>query len=297
MAATGLQRFDDDDIRLVSLFADQAAIAIENGRLYDASQREVSERRRVEEALRRERDFIANILETAEALVAVLDPQGWIMMFNRKCQQVSGYTEHEVLGRVLWEFLIPAEDVEAVRQALTAAPALRRPTYLENPWLTKDGRRAPVIWSNSVFWDADGNPVYLIVTGLDASERVAHEREIQRRNQELTVLYQVVRAASASLDPVEVFKQVTTTLAEVGQYPIVATHAKVDGQFEQCGAVGLENSAPLAFGRVSIDASCRPGNPSSSPMSVEIRITIASSRRSRPKSAYRSSSMARSWAR
>ncbi len=232
------ERFDDDDIRLVSLFADQAAIAIENGRLYDASQREVAERRRIEEALRRERDFIANILDTADALVAVLDPRGWIMMFNRKCQQISGYTEHEVLGRVLWEFLIPPENLGEVREALTAAPSRRLPSYFENPWLTKDGHKVPVIWSNSIIWDAAGEPVYMIVTGLDASERVAHEQEIQQRNQELTVLYQVSRAAGALLDPVEVFRQVTTTLADVGQYPIVTAYAKVDGQFELCGAVG-----------------------------------------------------------
>ena len=44
--------FDDEEMRLLSLFAEQAAVAIEKARLYEQAQLEVAERRRVEEALR-----------------------------------------------------------------------------------------------------------------------------------------------------------------------------------------------------------------------------------------------------
>ena len=125
--------------------------------------------------MRRERDFVASVLDTSEAFVIMLDPQGWIMMFNRKCQEVSGYDEYEVLGRVIWDFLIPAEDVDRVRLALQVTSDRRPPRYFENPWLTKHGQRVPVLWSNSVVWNQVGEPVYLILTGLDASERVERE--------------------------------------------------------------------------------------------------------------------------
>jgi len=42
------------------------------------------------EALRRERDLVSAILDTADALVVVLDPQGHIVRFNRVCERTTG---------------------------------------------------------------------------------------------------------------------------------------------------------------------------------------------------------------
>ena len=46
-------QFSAEEVRLASMFADQAAIAVQNARLYGAAQQELAERRRAEEALRR----------------------------------------------------------------------------------------------------------------------------------------------------------------------------------------------------------------------------------------------------
>ena len=45
--------------------------------------RDVTERRAMEEALRRERDFAESLVETAQAIVLVLDRDGRILRFNR----------------------------------------------------------------------------------------------------------------------------------------------------------------------------------------------------------------------
>jgi PAS domain S-box-containing protein len=71
----------------------------------------------------------------------------------------------------------------------------------------------------------------------------------------LAILYSVLQAATASLDPEEVCAQIATTLSEVGSYPLVGICLKVDGQFKQVSAVGWDEDAQAdvstgVYGRV-----------------------------------------------
>lgn len=142
---------------------------------------DVTERKLAEEALREERDFSTAVLETAGALVVVLDTSGRIRRFNRACAVLTGYAEEEVLGKPVWLF-IPPEDVEGVRQewstlsTLSALSAGVRKSSHENHWLTKDGTRRLIEWSNTVLLGANGEIQHVIGTGLDITE--------QRRSQE-----------------------------------------------------------------------------------------------------------------
>jgi len=56
LSRSGVGAFDEDHARLLSTFANQAAMAIENARLYERAQQEIVERKRAEESLRRAHD-------------------------------------------------------------------------------------------------------------------------------------------------------------------------------------------------------------------------------------------------
>ncbi len=68
---TGL--FFDDQIRLVSLFADQAAIAVRNARLYEQAQQEIAARQQVQDSLERRNRQLALLNEASRALGSTLD--------------------------------------------------------------------------------------------------------------------------------------------------------------------------------------------------------------------------------
>jgi len=124
--------------------------------------------------------FMTAILDTVDALVVVLDSQGCILHFNRACEQTTGYSFEEVRGRHVWDrFLIPEEigSVKAVFEELRTASL---PNQHENYWLTKDGDRRLIAWSNTTLQDDEGSVTHVIVTGADITERKQLEEEYRQ---------------------------------------------------------------------------------------------------------------------
>jgi PAS domain S-box-containing protein len=141
-----------------------------NGKRVLASVVDISERKLAEQTLRKERDFIDAVLETAGALVVVLDREGRILRFNRACEQTTGYSSEEVMGRHIWDlFIVPDEiaDVKAVFEQLRGGEP--RNDY-ENYWKGKNGFLRRISWSNTVLTDSRGNVEYVVATGLDVTD-------------------------------------------------------------------------------------------------------------------------------
>jgi diguanylate cyclase (GGDEF)-like protein/PAS domain S-box-containing protein len=111
--------FSDEQVRLAILFADQAAIAIENAHLYEAIQHELVERQKAEENLR----LAAKVLETTAEGLFITDAASNIISVNHAFTQITGYEREEVIGKNALEIHRDANDVEYFTQtwAMVAA--------------------------------------------------------------------------------------------------------------------------------------------------------------------------------
>jgi PAS domain S-box-containing protein len=138
----------------------------------------VTEKVRNDGALRREREIISEVPDTAGALVVVLDREGHIVRFNRACERTTGYSFDEVQGKLLWDLFLVPEEVEPVKAVFEALQAGQFPNECENCWATKDGGRRLIAWSNTALLGADGAVEYVIGTGIDVTER--RQAESQR---------------------------------------------------------------------------------------------------------------------
>ena len=181
-----------EDTPAMAVFAHQVAVALENARLHEQVKRE-----RVEE-----RDFSRTVLQIAESLIVILDAEGRIVLFNRKAQELTGYTEEEVLGRAFWDFLVPEGCVELHRQLFAHFKAdwQGRDRCFEKPWLTKDGRERLISWCNAVVEDAQGNPRYIVLSGIDVTEERRAQEAERRQLAELEARQRLTRAILRTLD-------------------------------------------------------------------------------------------------
>ncbi|MCD6289803.1 MAG: PAS domain S-box protein [Anaerolineae bacterium] len=148
--------------------------------------RDVTEQKIVEEVLQSERDFIAAVLDTVDALVVVLNREGRIVRFNRACERIVGCSAGEAKSKHIWDLLSdPKEAAEARRafERLLSEGAIERH---ENSWVAVDGSRRLIEWSDTVLRGEDGRVEYVIGTGVDiteereAEEALAHERNLLR---------------------------------------------------------------------------------------------------------------------
>ncbi len=150
---------------------------------------DVTPRQQAVEELAREHRFISAVLDTVGALVVVLDGQGRIVRFNRECERVSGYRSDEMLGRRVWDELIPEPERQGVAEVFANLQAGHFPHHYENHWLTRHGEQRLIAWTNTVLLDAAGQVEFVIGTGLDITDRRRMEvtlRESEARLREIT---------------------------------------------------------------------------------------------------------------
>jgi len=125
-------------------------------------------------------DLVARILETLDALVVVLDPEGRILLFNRKCQDLTGHKESDVKGRLMWDLLVPERVRPDARQYFAELTSGHFSAAHVIPWLTRDGRERAISWMSSTIPDRKGKLAWVIATGLDTTERHGQRDELQR---------------------------------------------------------------------------------------------------------------------
>lgn len=140
--------------------------------------RDITERKKAEDALRTERNFVSAVLDTVGALVVVLDTDGRIVRFNRACEAITGFAFEEIRGKRMEEIFIVPEELEAVRSSIERIKAGNYPEEIENHWVTRSGSRRLIAWNNTALTDRRGAVEFIIATGIDITERREMEAQI-----------------------------------------------------------------------------------------------------------------------
>jgi PAS domain S-box-containing protein len=213
------------ELRLVSRQGPPLAVVLQsilaadpeqNGFVVRTAITDISARKRMEELLREERDFSAAVLETAGALVLVLDNTGRIVRFNHACELTTGYLSEAVEGKDFWDVLLPQDQLGPVQSVFAELRAGQFPSKHENDILTVRGKRRLVAWSNTVLKGADGAVKFIIATGLDITDA---RRAEERRGLQYEVARLLALAATLTEAVPELLQSVARALHwEVGEF-------------------------------------------------------------------------------
>jgi two-component system cell cycle sensor histidine kinase/response regulator CckA len=134
---------------------------------------DITERKKVEEAVRQERDKAQRYLDIAGVMFVALDAQGRVTIVNEKACSVLGYSEDEIVGRNWFDSFLPArlrDDLKSVSRRLLAGE-IEPVEYYENPILTRKGDERIIAWHNTVLRDEQGNIVGHLSSGEDITDR------------------------------------------------------------------------------------------------------------------------------
>jgi len=158
----------------------------ELARLNQKLQAELAERRRAEEELRRERDFVESLIDTAQTIVLVLDTEGRILRFNRHLEAISGYSTQDMQGKSWFETFLPARDRNRIHDLFFRAVAGGSlEGKVVNSILDQSGREHLIEWYNTKLFDASGSLIGVLATGQDVTEREKAEEEKERLQAQL----------------------------------------------------------------------------------------------------------------
>jgi PAS domain S-box-containing protein len=102
--------FSEDDLKLLSLFANHAAIAVENTRLYEQAQDEIAERKRLEKQIEKRRRYLEGVLACAPDAIITLDGQHRVQEWNQGAERLFGFPREEALGRNVDDMIAVADD-------------------------------------------------------------------------------------------------------------------------------------------------------------------------------------------
>lgn len=129
--------------------------------------------------LNRESLFNESLIETAQAIILVLDVEGCIVKFNPYMEELSGYRVGEIRGKDWFETFVPPREHESVRAVFRDAVAGKTVRGNVNSVLTKSGEERIIDWSARILTDLDGSPAGVLSTGIDITERRRAEIELR----------------------------------------------------------------------------------------------------------------------
>ena len=173
------------------VYADVNAVPVSvDGRVCNVGfLRDITERKRAEEALRQTNEYLENLFNYANAPIIVWDPQFRITRFNHAFESLTGRRAQDVIGKSL-EILFPPDLVESPMNLIRKTPGGERWETVEISILHLDGSVRTALWNSATIFAPDGKtPLATIAQGHEITERKRAEQALREAEEQFRSLF------------------------------------------------------------------------------------------------------------
>jgi PAS domain S-box-containing protein len=162
---------------------------IENGKIVGefGIARDVTDRRRIEEALRDSEQLFHSVVDNSHESIIIVDDNFRIAYANDEATRLSGYSKEEIIGRDFRKVLDENEKVKLEDRYLRRRNGENVPPRYELKITTKNGERRDVEVKSTIIRDRHGK-IRTIAQLLDITEQKKTENERKRFEESLSAL-------------------------------------------------------------------------------------------------------------
>ncbi|WGV23377.1 PAS domain S-box protein [Halotia branconii] len=144
--------------------------------------RDITDRKRTEEALRQSEVQYRDLVKTANCIILRWDSNGNIIFLNDYGQRLFGFDSDEIIGRNVMGTIVPETETSGRDLQTLMVDICQHPEnyiFNENENLCKNGDRVWIVWANKPILDAQGNLIEILSVGTDATERKRAQAALQ----------------------------------------------------------------------------------------------------------------------
>jgi diguanylate cyclase (GGDEF)-like protein/PAS domain S-box-containing protein len=230
-----LEHLIDEDGHETWLSATKAPTVDANGEITGlvGISRDITEQKNANEALRINEERYRSIYDHSPLAFVLWNDTFQVIDWNKRAEEIFGWSREEVLGHNVFEFLIPLWEKESLLEKVNQLFSEKQEGLLINQNLTKNGRVIMCEWHNSPLHGPDGKAMGAISLALDITERI----HIESMEKEQRILAEALRDTAAALTSTlsldEVFDRVLSNVGKVVSHDgvnimlIEGTHARV----------------------------------------------------------------------
>lgn len=204
------------------LIDDSGAVSAVGGVAMD-----ITDRIKLEEALRKSEENFRSTFENAAIGVAVANPEGCFQKVNKVFCEIFGYSEQELLTKEFWDLCHP-DELETCREQIKRLINKETNTFqLEKRYFHKTGKIILGQVNVSVVRDSKGNMLHTIAQIQDITERKAANEKLKKSEWSLKKSQEVAHLGSWEWDLTtneEVWSDETYRLLDVDRDIVKGLH-------------------------------------------------------------------------